>query len=335
MFNLEIKGIGSYAPGEKISNLELKKIANVEFDHAKTEAKLGIYSRHNAHLRGIPETTADFGEKAAKAAIVNAGLKPSDIDLFVVGTDTPEHISPASALIIQGRVQEGETNGMAFDLAASCASFTSAFHVVANMMNSNPAIRNAVVIGIYNMPAFIKDGDAFGLSIFADGAGAIVLSQSTNGKSKYIGGQTMVDGTQWDFIGIYSGGSKKPITHAMIDAGEYGLQNLKPLPGDRNVRLWPMVVSELVAKNNLKVSDVDHFIFTQINKSVIEKVMVALGQPMEKTTCVMDEYAYTGSACVPMAFARAIDLGKVKKGDKVLFIASGAGFAVAANLFTY
>lgn len=334
MFNVEISGVGIYAPGEKISNLELKQIASIEFDAAKTEAKLGIKSRHIARLRGIQETTADFSEQAAKRAILNAGLNPSDIDLFIVGTDTPEHISPATALVVQGRVQEGETRGMAFDLAASCASFTSAFHVAASMMHGNPSIRHAVVVGVYNMPAFIKDGDAFGLSIFADGAGAIVLSQS-KGKSRYIGGQTMVDGTQWDYIGIYAGGSKKPITQQVLDAKDYGLQNLKPLPGDRNVRLWPMVVNELLSKHNMKVEDVDHFIFTQINKSVIEKVMLALGQPMEKTTCVMDEYAYTGSACVPMAFAKAIETGKVKKGDKVLFIASGAGFAVAANLFTY
>lgn len=334
MFNVEISGVGIYAPGEKISNLELKQIAGIEFDAAKTEAKLGIKSRHIARLRGIQETTADFSEKAAKKAILNARLNPSDIDLFIVGTDTPEHISPATALVVQGRVQEGETRGMAFDLAASCASFTSAFHVAASMMHANPTIRHAVVVGVYNMPAFIKDGDAFGLSIFADGAGAIVLSQS-KGQGKYIGGQTMVDGTQWDYIGIYAGGSKKPITQQVLDAKDYGLQNLKPLPGDRNVRLWPMVVNELLSKHNMKVEDVDHFIFTQINKSVIEKVMLALGQPMEKTTCVMDEYAYTGSACVPMAFGKAIETGKVKKGDKVLFIASGAGFAVAANLFTY
>lgn len=335
MFNLEIKGIGSYAPGEKITNLELKKLANIEFDHEKIEAKLGIKTRHCARLQNIPETTADFGEKAARLAIAHAGIEASDIDLLVVGTDTPEHISPATAFIIQGRIQGGETKGMAFDIAASCASFTSAFHIVAGMMNSNPSIKHALVIGIYNMPAFFREGDAFGFSIFADGAGAIVLSRSVDGKSKYIAGETMVDGTQWDFIGIYAGGSKKPITHDLIDSNDYGFQHLKPLPSDRNVRLWPMVIHELLAKNNMKIDDVDHYIFTQINKSVIEKVMKAIGQPMSKTTCVMDEYGYTGSACVPMAFYKAVQTGKVKKGDKVLFIASGAGFAVAANLFTY
>jgi 3-oxoacyl-[acyl-carrier-protein] synthase-3 len=145
----------------------------------------------------------------------------------------------------------------------------------------------------------------------------------------------LTDGTQHDFIGIYSGGAKNPITHEKLNAGEFGLQSLKSMPGDRNVRLWPMVIEKLLAKTNQQINDIDHFIFTQINRSVIYSVMDILGQPYSKTTCIMDRFAYTGSACVPIAFDHATKTGSIKRGDKVLFVASGAGLAVGSNLFIY
>ncbi|MEZ4907778.1 MAG: 3-oxoacyl-[acyl-carrier-protein] synthase III C-terminal domain-containing protein [Saprospiraceae bacterium] len=215
------------------------------------------------------------------------------------------------------------------------ASFTIGFSNAISMMQSDPSIKNALVIGVYNMPAFIRPGDSFGYSIFADGAGAIVIQKTGGGDSKYFGSQMLTDGTQFDYIGIYAGGSKMPVNQEVIYNEQNGLLSLKPLPGDRNVRLWPMVVGEILEKYNLKINDIDHFIFTQINKSVIIKVMDELGVPLAKTTTVMDKYGYTGSGCVPMAFHHAVSEGAIKRGDKVLFVASGAGLAVGSNLFVY
>lgn len=335
MLPIKIVGTGVYAPGEPIDNLELKQLANIEFDHEKTEAKLGIYKRHIAHLRGISETTADFATKAAENAIVDAGVSPSDIGLFIVATDTPEFITPATSILVQGRIQKGETWSSTFDVSASCASFAIALDNAVRIMATDESIEYAVVIGVYNMPAFIRPGDAFGYTIFADGAGAFVLKRVKDEKSGYITGQLLTDGTQWDYVGVYAGGSRNPITSKVIKEEKWGLLNLQRLPGDRNVRLWPMVVDKLVSKANQKVEEVDHFIFTQINRSVITKVMAELNQPESKTNFVMDRYGYTGSGCLPMAFHHAVKEGKVKRGDKVVMVASGAGLAVGSNMFLY
>jgi len=336
MAKAKVIGSGLYAPGKAIDNEELKKLTGIEFDSGKMEGGLGIKTRHNSVLRGINETTADFATKAAEAAIKDAGINPMDVKLFIVATDTPEYITPATALLVQGRIQKGEQYTGAFDVCASCASFVSAFDVAAKMMAGDSSMKYAVVIGVYNMPAFIREKDAFALPIFADGAGAIVLERTEDDdNSGYISSQFMADGTQWDFIGVYTGATHKPFTKERMDNHEYGLENLKPLPGDRNLKLWPPLARHLAKKANLKIEDIDHFIFTQINYSVIKKVMAELGQPMEKTTCIMDKYAYTGSGCVPMAFHHAVKEKRIKKGDKVLFIASGAGFAVGSNLFVY
>ncbi len=335
MIPVKIIGTGVYAPGKPIDNLELKKLASIEFDHQKTEEKLGIYKRHIAHLRGIKETTADFATLAALSAIEDAGISKKDIGLFIVGTDTPEFITPATSILVQGRIQEGETWSSTFDVSASCASFTIALDNAVRIMATDSSIKYAVVIGVYNMPAFVRSGDAFGYSIFADGAGAVVLERATSSESGYVAGQLLTDGTQWNYIGIYAGGSRNPITQDLLSRNEQGLLNLQPLPGDRNVRLWPMVVEKLLEKAGKKIDEVDHFIFTQINKSVITKVMDALNQPIEKTSFVMDRYGYTGSGCVPMAFHHAVNENRIKRGDLVLFMASGAGLAVGSNLFVY
>ncbi|HOW56984.1 MAG TPA: ketoacyl-ACP synthase III [Smithellaceae bacterium] len=336
MAKAKIIGTGMYVPGTPIPNNELWDLIGASFDQEKLEKGIGIYQRHIAKLRGIKETTADFATKAAEAAIANANIDPMDVSLFIVGSDTPEYLSPASAVLVQGRIQGRQMLTGCFDLNCSCAGFATSYDVGARMVATDPAIKYAVVIGCYNMPAFIKDGDAFGHAIFSDGAGAIVLQKTEdNDASGYIGGQLMSDGTQWDFIGIYTGGSKKPFTHEILNNGDYGLQNLKPLPGDRNVKLWPLVTEELLKKCNLAVADIDHILFTQINKSVIVKVMGILGLPLEKTTTIMDRYGYTGSGCIPMAFHVAVTEGKVKKGDTVVFIASGSGLFVGANIFNY
>lgn len=336
MAKAKIIGSGSYAPGAPIPNKELWELIGAEFDQEKLETKIGIYQRHVAKLRGVDETTVDFACKAAQAAIADAGIDPMEIRLFIVGTDTPSYLSPGSAVMLQGRIQGREMHTECMDINASCAGFATAFDVAAKLVAADASCKYAVVVGVYNMPAFVKPGDAFGFAIFSDGAGAVVLERTDDDDvSGYIGGMFKSDGTQWDFIGIYSGGAKKPITHEILDKGDYGLQNLKPLPGNRNVNLWPPITRELMQKFGLAVEDIGHIVFTQINKSVIIEVMGLLGLPMEKTTTIMEKYGYTGSACVPMAFHQALLDGKVKKGDTVVFVSSGAGFFVGSNVFTY
>ena len=338
-----ITGTGSYAPGEPISNEEVCRLAGIDFDTEKLAAKTGIKNRHIAHLRGLDETVADFSTSAAEAAIADAGLKPDDIDLFIVGTDTPEYISPAVAILVQGRIQKGERSSGAFDIASSCASFANALDTAASLVAHDPEIRHAVVVGVYNMPAFFRPGDSFGYSIFADGAGAVVLSKreqddiAAAGKAEkgYICGHKLSDGTQWNYIGVYSGGARQPITKERLDSGEWGLQLLERLPGDRNVRLWPPFTERLAAKAGVSLNQVDHFIYTQINASVIREVMGIIGQPEEKAVMVMDKYGYTGSGCIPMALDDAVKDGRIKKGDIVLTVASGAGLAVSGNIFRF
>jgi len=149
------------------------------------------------------------------------------------------------------------------------------------------------------MTAYLRPEDEFGWTIFAE--------------KGYREGIFKADGTQWDYLGVYAGGTRKPVTKELLDAGTWGLELLQRLPGDRNVKLWPSLVRRLLDKAGVELQQVDHLFFTQINRSVIQQVMGILGVPFERTTCVMDRYGYTGSACVPMALHTAIHEGRVKK----------------------
>ncbi|MBU0936989.1 MAG: ketoacyl-ACP synthase III, partial [Spirochaetes bacterium] len=332
----KIVGTGLYAPGSALGHEELMRLAGVSFDSEKISEKIGIHTRHIARFRNIDETTADFAEKATREAIDNAGIDPLDIGLFIVGTDTPEYVSPATAILLQGRIQQRQQYCGAFDVNASCASFVKALDAAAMMLAGNPRLRYAVVTGVYNMPAHIRPGDAFGWSIFADGAGAVVLERvSDDDPSGYVGGSMTSDGTQWNYVGIYAGGTKKPLTHELLDAGTWGLELLQRLPGDRNVKLWPDLILDLCKTHGYSPEAIKKYFLTQINRSVIEQVMEIIGQPVSKAPMIMDRYGYTGSACIPMALHDAIQQGQLQRGDPILFCASGAGLAVGTNLLVY
>lgn len=327
MFYAMITGTGLYHPDNLVTNAHMEKLLGQPLKPS-LEGKLGIKQRY---ITNDDESSVDLADKAGEKAIIDAGLKPEDINLVIVATDTPEYISPATSSVVQGRIKA--VNAGTFDLNASCSGFVSALDVASRMVMSG-GYEHILLIGVYNMTKFIDKTDVNVFPIFADGAGAVVISKTTEQRG-FVGSKLIADGTQYDLLGIYAGGTKYPITPHRLEKKEHLLQFLQPLPPDRNIKLWPPMIKDLLADNGLHYKDIDHVFFTQINKWVIDEVMPILGLPMEKTTCIMDKYGYTGSACIPMALDVALKEGKIKKGDNVVFIASGVGFAVAAALYKW
>lgn len=325
MLNAKIIGTGRYAPDNLVTNKDLEKKYGKPLK-SSLESKLGIKQRY---ITGDDESSADLATKAAENAIEDSGIDPKELDLIIVASDTPEYISPATSSVVQGRLKA--VNAGTFDINASCAGFVTALDVASRMIITG-GYKKILVIGVYNMTKFIDMTDIAVSPIFADGGGAVIL-EGTEEDGGFIASELIADGTQYDLLGIYAGGTKKPITKERIDKKEHMLQFLQPLPPDRNIKLWPPMIKDLLAKAGLEIKDVDHLLFTQINKWVIEEVMNTLDLPMEMTTCIMGEYGYTGSACIPMALDVAMKEGRVKAGDTVVMVASGVGFTVAATVF--
>ena len=328
MYHAQITGTGLYSPGQIETNEDLNRFYGTPIRDSFAN-KIGIFQRH---ITGNGESTADMATQAGQKAIADAGIGPEDLGLVVIATDTPEYISPPTACVVQGRLKA--VNAGTYDINGACSGFVAALDAMCRIVMSG-GHRHILLVGVYNMTKFVDRSNSALVPLFGDGAGAVIISR-TEENCGFVGSKLYADGTQYDLMGIYAGGTKYPLTPERIANKEYMLQSLKPLPADRNIKLWPPIITELVEKHGLKTTDIDFIICTQINRWIIETVMPMLGLSMDKTICIMGEYGYTGSACVPMALDTARKtLGKPKKGDNVVFIASGVGLAVASTLFKW
>ncbi len=323
-----ILSTGMFVPPHSFTNEELAKKTKHPIED-KIEKTLGIKNRY---LTLDTMSTADLAEEAAKDALKRGGVRALDLDLLIVATDTPEYISPATSAIVQGRI--GAKNAGIFDLNASCAGFVTAFDLASRLVTKEGPYKTIMVLGAYNMSKYVDWDNPKVFPIFADGAGAVILS-ATHENRGLLASRILADGTQYDYLGIYHGGTKHPLTENTFRNKEHLLTFLKPLPGDRNVELWVPLLNELAAIARVSLEELSHLLFTQINQSVIKEVMARLQLPLSKTSFIMDRYGYTGSACIPMALHLLIEKQGIKPLDLFAITASGVGFTVASVLFRY
>lgn len=323
-----ITGTGMFMPPTVITNNEL--VARLGKPLPSTlEAKLGIKARC---VSGPELSAADIASEAGWQALSNAGMVAAEIDLVIVTTDTPEYISPPTAAIVQGRL--GAINAGAFDLNAACSGFTATINAASRMIGYGEDYNHVLVIGVYNMSKYVDQESEFFTSVFGDGGGAVVLS-ATEGDRGYLSSEMWSDGKYHDYFGIFCGGTKYPHTVERFNNKQHLLRIDKPYPADINTANWPRLVKNALARANLTIADAGHIIFTQINRSTIEIVMAELGLPMEKTTCTMDRYGYTGSACLPIALHHAVTEGKIQPDDIVVLLGSGVGAAMAVDVIRW
>ncbi len=292
----------------------------------KFEASSNIKLRRHA-----PEgwVTSDVAVAAAQDALKDAGLKPEDLDMVLLGTDSPDYITPATSVVVQHKL--GAVNAGTFDIGCACASFPTGLIQAAGMLATNSQMKYIMVIGAYMM-RLLSDWQSDIMSFFySDGAGAAILA--VDSKPGYLGSSLFADGSYHKHWGIYSGGTYEPVNAESLADGRTKVKLITPFPAEVNNEGWPARMRELAKNSNFELSDIDMAIFTQVRYNSIELVMNELGLPMEKTHWVMDKYGYTGSACLPMAFDDARKLGKVKSGDLVTFVGSGVGYNQAAAAF--
>ncbi len=317
-----IVGTGHYVPERVVTNDELDRMYPEPVGPWLVE-NLGIRERH---IAAPDEATSDLAAEAAHRALRKSGLHPCKLDMIIVCTDTPDYLSPATASVVQHKI--GAVNAGVFDVNCACASFVTGVACGANFIISSPHFRNVLVIGAYAMSKYLNWQDHRTATVFADGAGAVVLQESE--RPGYLSSIFLADGSYHDYMGLYVGGTCKPATCAAVEKGEHYLTIARRFPPDVNSRNWPKLVRRIVRQEGYKVSDIDFILFTQININTIREVMLKLRLPMKRTHWIVDKWGYTGSACVAMALDDAINLGKgPNPGDLVLLVTSGGGYAMA------
>ncbi|MCU0622341.1 MAG: ketoacyl-ACP synthase III [Gemmatimonadaceae bacterium] len=318
-----ITGTGIAVPDRVVTNAELIASLGTDIDPF-VRGTLGIVERRWC---APDESTADLAERAGRAALADAGLAADDIDLLIVATDTPEFISPATASVVQGRL--GLARAGTFDLNAGCAGYVTALDVAWKYLAADPRYTHVLVIGAYAMSKFLDPADKKLVTMFADGAGATVVSAaSTPG---VLASELFADGRWCHGMGIFAGGTHEPITDDVLREGVRNkLRFVEKYPASLNEEGWPRIVRSVLARAGATVPEVDLWLWTQVNRSTIEVVMATLGEPMAKAHTIMHQWGYTGSACLPMALHDARQHGRLHDGALIVFTGSGAGLAMGS-----
>ena len=324
--NACILASGSYAPEKVVPNAYFNELLGEDVDTWLRE-NVQIYERRWC---AADESTADLVEKACVRALENAGLKADDIDLFIVATDTPEFISPSTASVVQDRLKMVKAG--TFDVNTACAGFVTALDIATRYIHSDVSYRHILVVGAYAMSKYLNLSDKKTVTLFADGAGAVVVGR-THAESGYRQSKLLTRGEFNSWMGIYAGGSHQPVSHEVIDNKDHQLKFVQKIPTHINPEIWTSLVEEMCERENIKPADIHHYFFTQINVNSIYQTMDKLGVDRSRAATIMHYYGYTGSACIPMALDEWMKQGNIRKGEYVCFVGSGGGLAFGASLF--
>jgi 3-oxoacyl-[acyl-carrier-protein] synthase III len=325
----QITSTGRYIPEKTLTNADLDEMLGENVGDWLAQ-NVGILERH---IMAEDETTSDMLVAAARQALERAGLEPAALDLIIVATDTPDYLSPATASAVQAKL--GAANAGTFDVNCACAAWVTGLDMAARYIATGAGFNRILVAGGYGMSRFIDWTDKYTCTLFADGAGAVIVSAGD--QPGWLSGKLTAQGEYHDALGIYTGGVSRPATPEVVaEQGKPRVQFVRKFPSTFNSDNWPPLVRDVVAQAGLELDQIDFFLFTQLNLRTIEYVMDNLGQPLSKTHWIMDKWGYLGSACIPAALDDALEQGRgPRPGDNVVFCATGGGMAMAASVWRW
>ncbi|MBD5251021.1 MAG: ketoacyl-ACP synthase III [Barnesiella sp.] len=320
MLNARISGLASYAPDDILDNEMLSKMVDTNDEWITT--RVGIKERRILKIPG--EGSSYLGMKAVERLLESTGTKPEEVDLLICATSNPDYRFPSTGSVIAHRT--GLTNAYAYDIQAACAGFLVALEDGANYVRSGRK-KKVVVVAAEKMSSMVNYADRATCPLFGDGAGAMLL-EPTEGDTGIIDAVFHVDGNGLEHLIMPAGGSVLPASHETIDAAQHYV-----IQDGRNVyknAVTDMLDSslEVAQRNNLTMDDVDWFIPHQANLRIIEAVASRAGIDNSKVLVNIEHYGNTSAASIPLCLDEYRD--KLKKGDKVILTAFGAGFTWGA-----
>lgn len=331
MYESKILGTGMYVPKKVVTNKDLESI--VETSDQWIAERTGIRERRICSTEG-GEFPTDMALYATKDALKAAGLEPNDIDMIIFASVTPDVKLPNSACILQ--VKLGITNNCTcLDISVACSGFVYGVNM-ANSFIKTGMCKNVLVVGSEMLSREVNWKDRNTCILFGDGCGvAIVGRAEANSTSKILSTILNSDGTGGEFFDQPIGGAVTPITADHITEGTHFMQ----MKGKEMFK----VATRTLAENGKKVlemagvslEEVNWVVPHQANIRIIETTANLLGMGMDKMIVNIDKYGNTSAATVPIAFHEAIQDGRIKRGDLVLFDAFGAGLTAGATLLRY
>ena len=314
-----IAGTGSYLPKKILTNAELEKMVDTTDEWIMK--RVGVRNRHIVGDSG--DTTVSMAEAAARAAIVAANLAPNDIDLILVGTASPDQLFPSVACHIQKRL-EITNECAAFDVNAGCSGFIYVMNIADQYIRAGSA-KHVLIVGADTLSTVTDWTDRATCVLFGDGAGAAVLSASD--KPGILATHIHADGRYGDLLCAENALFSKTTNNYIKMQGREVFKVAVTKLGD--------IVDQTLEKAQLDKHDIDWLIPHQANMRIIEAMAKRLDLPMEKVVLTIEEHGNTSAASIPLALDFAVRKGQIKRGEKLLLEAFGAGFAWGSALIQY
>jgi 3-oxoacyl-[acyl-carrier-protein] synthase-3 len=318
---VHLTGWGAYAPSQVLTNADLERM--VDTNDEWIVSRTGIRERR---IAGPGETTASMAAVAGLRAIATAGLGPDDIDLIIVGTLTPDYQMPSTAALVKDAI--GNKRAAAMDVAAACSGFVYGYATAQAYVASGMA-RHVLVIGAETLSRYTDFSDRTTCILFGDGAGAVVLSASDE-PGGTLGIEIRTEPSGAYFIWLPGGGSSRPPTASTIAAGEHFMKMKGAETFKMAVRTLGSTALASLSRAGIELADVDLVVPHQANIRIIEALARSLDFPMARVFVNVECYGNTSAASVPMALSEAVAAGRVKKGDRLLFVAFGSGLTSGA-----
>jgi 3-oxoacyl-[acyl-carrier-protein] synthase-3 len=324
----KITALGCYTPSRVLTNHDLEKLVDTN-DEWITQ-RVGIRERRIAD----PDiATSDMAIEAARCALLQRGVDPLEVEAIIVCTVTPDMFFPSTACIVQNKL--GAKGAWGFDLIAACSGFVYGLTTAAHMIAAG-AHKKVLVIGSDTMSRIIDYTDRATCVLFGDGAGAMLLEPTADGEDLgYIDFLGEVDGSGGPFLNMPAGGSRMPASHETVDKRLHFVHQEGAQVFKYASRKMFEVSRDLLARNGLTVEDVAIMIPHQANLRIITAAAERLGIHPDRVLVNIDRYGNTTAGTVPLATRDAIEQGRLKKGDIVLFAAVGAGYTVGASLWRW
>jgi 3-oxoacyl-[acyl-carrier-protein] synthase-3 len=322
----KISALGTYVPPRLLTNADLEKMVDTTNDWIMT--RVGIRERHLVD-KGV--ATSDLAVEAAKKALAQRGLMPTDIEAIIVGTVTPDMFFPSTACLVQNKL--GAKGAWGFDLSGACSAFLYSLQAGAQFIATG-AHKRVLVIGSDVMSSIIDYTDRATCVIFGDGAGAVVLEPAEDDSVGLIDFIHEVDGSGGQFLYMPGGGSLNPSSKETIAKKMHYVHQDGQQVFKFAVRKQTEACEKLLARNGLKGSDIDAFIPHQANLRIVEAIARKLGAPQAIVANDIVTAGNTSSASIPLALSRMIERGEVASGSHALLIGFGAGMCYAAQVIT-
>ncbi|MGB3711415.1 MAG: beta-ketoacyl-ACP synthase III [Erythrobacter sp.] len=322
MTGSRLLGTGSALPERVVTNADLAR--QIDTSDEWIVERTGIRQRY---IAGESETTATLATDAARAALADAGIAASDIDLIVLATATPDNTFPASATKVQHALGCGPC--VAFDIAAVCSGFLYALATADSLLTTGMG-KHALVIGAETFSRILDWDDRATCVLFGDGAGAAVLGAPDNANPASAGGPGLLasklhaDGAHHDLLYVDGGPSTtQTVGHLRMSGREvfrHAVTNLSS------------VLGEVLEQAGVEAEAIDWVVPHQANRRILDATAKKLGIPGEKVIVTVDRHANTSAASVPLALDTARRDGRIRPGDLVMFEAMGGGFTWGASL---